>query len=239
MVIYYDDVWQSIQGVMLFPDDPEMARHHVAAHHLKDAPNISVDLHLATMERVRAKRKNREFDGDCAGEIVKMLLTLIHHHADKAGWQSAIEHVSEYVRNNAESGASPSLYWQRLRHFAPVLHFWGALACRFRCLHLDDPSVGYGRDDDARCFVTEAEKVLDYLHAWDDARGKTERSTLLAVNPFGPWVGFSPYKPQPGWRSGEVQAFGPLTDKLLRRADDTPIVKPRGWQKGRGRILAQ
>src|SRR5262249_6668440 len=54
----------------------------------------------------RAESKNRQFDGDCVGEIVKMLLTLIHFHADKASWRSAVSHVSEYVRNNTEFGAS-------------------------------------------------------------------------------------------------------------------------------------
>jgi hypothetical protein len=215
-----------------------MARHHVAAYHIKDAPGISADLHRAAMERLRPERKNRQFDGDCVGEIVKMLLTLIHCHADKASWQSAIGHVSEYARNKA--GASPSLYWKRLGRFAPVLHFWGALACRFRSLHLNDPSVGYSRDDDARAFVTEAQRVLEYLHAWDDARGKSERSSYLAVDAFGPWADMRPFERQPEWPdTGTPRAFGPLSDSLLRRPDGTTIVKPRGWQKGRARIFAQ
>jgi hypothetical protein len=235
MVIYYGDVWQSIRGMMLFPDDPEMARHHVAAYHIKDG--ISADLHRAAMERLRAERKNRQFDGDCVGEIVKVLLTLIHHHADKASWQSAIRCVSDYAWNNSECGASPSLYWKRLSRYAPVLHFWGACALRYGGLHLDDLSVGYSRDDDARAFVTEAQKVLEYLHAWDDARGKTERSSYLAVDAFGPLADMPPFEPQPEWPdTGSPRAFGPLSDKLLQRADGTPIIRPRGWQKGRARI---
>ena len=55
IAVYYDDVWQSIRGVMLFPNDPELARHHVAAYHINDAPGVSADLQLAAMERVRAE----------------------------------------------------------------------------------------------------------------------------------------------------------------------------------------
>jgi hypothetical protein len=239
IAIYYDDVWESIFGAMLFPDDPEMARHHVATFHLQSTPSIGNELRPETLERIRAERKNRQFDGDCVGEIVKMLLTLIHFHADKASWRSAVAHVSEYVRNNTGCGASPSLYTKRLSRLAPVLHLWGARACRFQCLQLDDRSVGYSREDDARCFITEAQKVLEYLHAWDAARGPTERSGYLAADAFGSWPGMRPYEPRPGWRTGEVQAFGPLSDNLLLRPDGRPVVKPRGWQKGRPRSSAE
>src|SRR5262249_17487247 len=106
IAIYYDDVWESIFGTMLFPDDTEMARHHVATLHLQSTPSIGNELKPENVERMRAESKNRQFDGDCVGEIVKMLLTLIHFHADKASWRSAVSHVSEYVRNNTEFGAS-------------------------------------------------------------------------------------------------------------------------------------
>src|SRR5262245_31660834 len=101
--IHYGDYWESIYGVMLYPDDLDMARHHVAVHHLGDAP---ADMDLDTLTRVRAERSTRKFDGECVGEIVKVLLTLIHHHADrKPSWQSAIKYASEFVRRSSQRGS--------------------------------------------------------------------------------------------------------------------------------------
>jgi hypothetical protein len=237
--IFYGDRWRSIEGVMRFPDDLEMARHHVAAYHLEDDPSITTDLKVDTLAAMRPLARSRRFEGDCVGEIVKVLLTLIHCHSDKASWRSAIRLTANYAANHSGCGSSTSLYSKRLSLCAPVLHFWGARACRHRALRLDDPSVGYSIEDDAHAFVTEAQNVRDYLLAWNGCRVGAEQSTYLSANAFGPWAGCPPYEPRAGWRSGEVQAFGPLDDNVLLQLDGAPVIKPRGWQKGRPRILAQ
>src|SRR5262249_45068016 len=121
IAIYYDDVWQSIFGAMLFPDDPEMARHHVAAFHIKSTPCRGNELKLETMERLRAETKKRNFAGQRVGEVVKVLLAQTFHHPDK-GFDAAILHASRGIwKINRELGASRSLVRKHLSLFAPAL----------------------------------------------------------------------------------------------------------------------
>ena len=59
--IYYGDHWESIYGVMLYPHDPEMARHHVAVHHLSVA---LAEMDLDTMRCMRKETPKRKKAGE-------------------------------------------------------------------------------------------------------------------------------------------------------------------------------
>ena len=73
---------------------------------------------------------------------------------------------------------------------------WGAFALRDYQL-LADPNVGYDGLDDLAALMSEAMSLRQQLCLWRDGRNKPD--TLLAGDAFGPWIGWQPHKPRPGW----------------------------------------
>src|SRR5438128_2282931 len=100
--IYYGDHWESIYGVMLYPHNSEMARHHVAVNHLSVA---LAEMDLGNMRRVRKETPKRKKAGELIGGVVKALTVLIR--ADGAAdhpppsWAAAIKHAQKFYWTGA------------------------------------------------------------------------------------------------------------------------------------------
>ena len=107
-----------------------------------------------------------------------------------------------------------------LSEMRAVLHLWGALALR-DYQFLADPSVGYDGLDDLAAFMSEAMALRQQLCQWRNGRNTPD--TLLAGDAFGPWIGWQPHEPRPGW-----PATGRIYAVSLPASVRIPVRRPSG-----------
>jgi hypothetical protein len=217
---------------MLFPSDPAKAESFCAAHlmkgplqnYLQAGHTLSAARQIALFnardrEIFSKEIEARELHGQRIGEVVRILWGLICSLPAIASWDCAIRVVKErWARDGIKtSRANLRAHLSELR---PALHLWGALALR-EYQWLDDPNVGYHRIDDVVAFMTEAMTLLQRLRVWRDGRNEP----VLAGDVFGPWVGWEPHEPRPGWpRTGGINriSFPSIVQIPVRRPPGRP-----------------
>jgi hypothetical protein len=198
----------SLLGGMLFPSAPTKADACAAQlltkrplqDYLRAGHTFSLTREISLLDALGREISSKEIEtqklhGHRAGEVVKTLWALIRSRPDIASWDSAIWVVEDaWAGEGHKSGRST--FRADLSEMRPVLHLWGAFALRDYQL-LADPNVGYNALDDLGAFMSEAMELRQRLCRWRDGRNTSD--TLLAGDAFGPWIGWQPHEPRPGW----------------------------------------
>jgi hypothetical protein len=206
--VYRGDVCGSLLGAMLFPSDPTKADTYSAQlltkgplqDYLRAGHTFSLTREISLLDALGQAISSKQIEtqklhGSRAGEVVKILWALICSRPDIASWDSAIWLVEDAWAGEGHK-AGRATFRADLTELRAVLHLWGAFALRDRQF-LADPSVGYDRLDDLTAFMSEAMALRQQLCQWRDGRNKPD--TLLAGDAFGPWIGWQPHEPRPGW----------------------------------------
>jgi hypothetical protein len=230
--VYRGDVCGSLLGAMLFPCDPAKADTY-AAQLLRKGPlqdyrraghRLSLTQEITFLDALGREISSQEIEtqklhGTRAGEVVKILWALICSRPGIASWDFAIWVVEDaWAGEGHKSGRST--FRADLSEMRPVLHLWGALALRDYQL-LADPSVGYDGLDDLTVFMSDAMALRLQLCQWRD--GRNQPDTLLAVDAFGPWIGWQPHEPRPGWPdTGQIYPIS------LPPSVRVPVPRPSG-----------
>jgi hypothetical protein len=210
----YGDIYGSLRGAMLFPNDPRNAESFCVMHlmkgplqdYLRAGHKLSgarlIELFDARDREISSKEiATQERHGAWVGEVIKSLWALIYSHPDIASWERAIR-VSQSHWAHAGITVTRATLRACLSEMRPALHLWGALALREH-QWLDEPNVGYDRISDLSAFMTEAMTLLQQLYIWRD--GRDQPDLLLAGAMFGPWPDWEPHEPRPGWpRTGVI-----------------------------------
>jgi len=230
--VYRGDVCGSLLGAMLFPSDPAKA-DTCAAQLLTKGPlqayrqagyRLSLTQDITFLDALGREISSKVIEtqrlhGNRAGEVVKTLWALICSRPDIATWDSAIW-VVEGVWAGERHRAGRATFRADLSEMRAVLHLWGALALRDYQL-LADPSVGYDGLDDLTAFMSEAMALRQQLCQWRN--GRNQPDTLLAGDAFGPWIGWQPHEPRPGW-----PATGRIYAVSLPASVRIPVRRPSG-----------
>jgi hypothetical protein len=181
----YGDIYGSLRGAMLFPNDPAKAESFCAVHLMKGPlQNYLRAGHILSVARqielfnVRDREiasneiATQERHGAWAGEVIKSLWALICSRPDIASWECAIRVIQNHW-GRAGITISRATLRTCLREMRPALHLWGAWALREH-QWLDNPNVGYDRIDDLSAFMTEAMTLLQQLCIWRDGRDQPD-----------------------------------------------------------------
>jgi len=240
--IHYGDHWESVYGVMLYPDSPELARHHVMIarrHASLSVPVDDAEIDRCVLERAGKTYPQRNKAGVLVGQVTRALIGLIDCPDARPSWTAAIKYAQRFYWSlDDKPNVTTSKVKEHLSLFAPVLHFWCAAAQYHqdgRRLHRpNDPRS----EEEAAMFVATAMSLRAFLLYWDGSRAPSDRSQHLAVEAFTPWLGaYATDNWLPHAGDGHLFEDHPRPD-LLTEPDGAPIVKPRGWQKGRPRRSA-
>jgi hypothetical protein len=227
--VYRGDACGSLFGAMLFPNDPAKA-DTCAAKLLTKGPlqayrqagyKFSLTQEITFLDALGREISSNEIEtqklhGFRAGEVVKILWALICSRPDIASWDSAIW-VVEHAWAGEGRRAGRATFRADLSEMRSVLHLWGAFALRDYQI-LADPNVGYDGLDDLTALMTEAMALRQHLCLWRDGRNMSD--TLLAGDAFGPWIGWQPHEPRPGWpNTGRICAVSlpPTVHVRVRR----------------------
>jgi len=239
--IHYGDHWNSVYGVMLYPDSPELVRYHVIisrhAAGLSVPADTKVDIDVVHQAGQEYPRRNKA--GFLVGQVTRALIGLIDCPDAPPSWAAAIKYAQRFYWSLDEKpDVTTSKIKEHLSLFAPVLHLWCAAAQYHRDskkLHRpDDPRS----EEEAAIFVATAMSLRAFLLDWDRSRARSYRSQHLAGDAFTPWAGaYAADNWLPHAGDGHLFEDQPRS-ALLTEADGAPIVKPRGWQKGRPRRSA-
>ena len=235
--VYRGDVCGSLLGAMLFPSDREKA-DTVAAQILTKGPlqdylraghTFALTRQIALLDALGRELSSNEIEiqtlrGNRAAQVVKTLWALICSHPQIASWDSAISIVEDVSFGDGLNIGRATLRAD-LSKMRGVLHLWGALAIR-SYQFLPDPDAGYGQLEDLAAFMSEAMALLQQLCLWRD--GRNQPDTLLAGDAFGPWTGWQPHEPWPGWPDTGRLYFVSL-DPTVR----SPVRRPPGRPRGR------
>jgi hypothetical protein len=235
--VYHGDVYGSMVGTMLFPNEPTKADTFAAQHltkgslqaYLRAGHMLSGLRQIALFDAIGRGIASHEIEmqelhGQRVGDVVKALWGLICSCPKIASWETAILMVEN---GSVAAGGQISRATLRaaLSDMRRVLHLWGALALRDYQI-LADPNVGYDVLDDLIAFMTEAMTLLRHLCTWRDGRKKSD--TLLADDAFGPWLGLEPHEPRPEWpKSGGIHRILFAPSVLI------PVRRPPGRPRGR------
>src|SRR5262249_12382673 len=232
--VYRGDVCGSLLGTMLFPSDLAKA-DTCSARLLTKGPlqgyrragyRFSLRQEITFLDALGREISDREIEtqklhGNRAGEVVKTLWALICSRPDIASWDSAIWAVEDVWAGEGHR-AGRATFRADLSEMRAVLHLWGSLALR-DYQFFADPSVGYDGLDDLTAFMSEAMALRQQLCQWRN--GRNQPDTLLAGDAFGPWIGWQPHEPRPGWpATGRVYAVSlpPSVRVPLRRPSGRP-----------------
>jgi hypothetical protein len=222
----------SLLGAILFPCDRANADTY-SAQLLTKGPlqdyrraghRLSLTQEITFLDALGREVSNEEIEtqklhGFRAGEVVKILWALICSRPDTASWDSAIWVVEDaWAGEGHKSGRST--FRADLSEMRPVLYLWGAFALRDYQL-LADPNVGYDGLDDLAAFISEAMALRQQLCRWRDGRNTSDM--LLAGDAFGPWIGWQPHEPRPGWP--ETGRIYPIS---LPPSVRVPVPRPSG-----------
>jgi hypothetical protein len=206
--VYGGDVCGSLHGAMLFPSDPAKAETCAAKlltkgplqNYLRAGYRRSPIKEIAFVDALGREISAKEIEsqrlrGNRAGEVVKILWALICSRPELASWDSAIWVVEDAWAGEGHK-AGRATFRADLSEMRSVLHLWGASALRDYQI-LADPNVGYDGLDDLAALMSEAMALRQQLCLWRDGRNTSD--TLLAGDAFGPWIGWHPHEPRPGW----------------------------------------
>jgi hypothetical protein len=238
--VYRGDVCGSLLGTMLFPNDPARADTCAAQllrgplqEYLRAGYKFSLTQVITFLDALGREISSKEIEtqklhGNRAGEVVKILWALICSRPDVASWDSAIWVVEDTWTGEGRR-AGRATFRADLSEMRAVLHLWGALALRDYQL-LADPNAGYDGLDDLAALMSEAMALRQQLCLWRDGRNKPD--TLLAGDAFGPWTGWQPHEPRPGWPdTGRIYAISLPPDVRV------PVPRPSGRPPKRGKSV--
>jgi hypothetical protein len=140
--VYQGDVCGSLLGAMLFPNDAAKAETFAAQlltkgpleDFLRAGYSRSPERQILFLDALGRELPGKEIQtqklhGQRVGEVVKVLWALIRSRPDIASWDSAIWVVEDFSAG-AGLRTSRSTFRSHLSELRPVLHLWGAFACR-------------------------------------------------------------------------------------------------------------
>jgi hypothetical protein len=217
---------------MLFPSDPakadtcsaQLLTKRPLQDYLRAGYRLSLTEEIALVDALGREMSAKEIEtqklhGFRTGEVVKTLWALICDRPDVASWDSAIGVVEDaWVDEGHKAGRAT--FRADLSEMRAVLHLWGAFALRGHQF-LADPNIGYDELADLGAFMSEAMALRQQLCQWRDGRNTSD--TLLAGDAFGPWIGWQPHEPRPGWPD-----TGRIYHVSLAPSVRVPVRRPSG-----------
>jgi hypothetical protein len=236
---------------MLFPNDLEKARAYAAraagqgllpaAEHIYRELSVeeramvgpalefnrlrdAVISSLVGAELSEAEIKDAYYWGSVCGKIVEYMWRLAIPQVRGATWGAAIQLLEEHLP--AGSPGTKARFYDELKRFEPVLHYWGAWCIRGS--KFKGPSPGYSINEDLAAFVTEAMIVFRDLEEWEMSL-ETPSRRLNYESAFGPWDGCQPFQPSlahPHSGAVPVNYLTPDELKVIRRRGRPPKNRP-------------
>jgi hypothetical protein len=229
MPVFYGNAALSFLAVMLFPDDPTLARKLVAKllnyGTVQSALGAGIQIdnrYLAEIltdlrdgqpdQRLFAKRR---YWATACGQVVKVLFALTNDCDPRvyeyASWEQAIKQAEREIGRTIRGNRS-SLHVQ-LRLFRPVLHFCGAF---------EMAGEGPQHPNTAEALLANAMMLYDKLRAWHvQRRFPGSRNDYLAGDIFWRWEG-SAYDDSCG-----IPNIGISFEKLVHHGKSGRPRKPR------------
>jgi hypothetical protein len=161
--------------------------------------------------------ETQKLHGFRTGEVVKTLWALICDRPDIASWDSAIGVVEDAWADEGHK-AGRATFRADLSEMRAVLHLWGAPVVG----HQSSPTQILADElADLGAFMSEAMALRQQLCQW--RAGRNTSDTLLAGDAFGPWIGWQPHEPRPGWPE-----TGRIYDVSLAPGVRVPVRRPSG-----------
>jgi hypothetical protein len=197
MPVFYGNATLSFYAVMLFPDDPILARKLVAKllnRTLQSTLGAGCQLDnrylIAILEDLndgqpdqRLVARRQKWASGC-GQVVKALFALVNSNdlrvREHASWEQAIKQVEREI-GRSDRGKRSSFHVQHLPRFRPVLHFCGAF---------EMAREGPRHPDNVEALLLNAMTLYGALSAWHAQRSfPGDRNDYLAGDIFWRWEG--------------------------------------------------
>jgi hypothetical protein len=198
--IFYRNARMSFLGVMLFPDNLELARKFVARllvnrgsvqGALDEGISIDPQYMTAILDDVADGQpdnkliKRRFYWASACGQIVKALLALINDPDPRvrraASWKEAIEQAERVIDRPRRSRRARSSFHPQLKHFRRSLH----MCCAWELM-----AENYRPPCSVEALMLNAMLVYEQLYAWHIGRRVSgSHNHYLDTGSFWRWPG--------------------------------------------------